>query len=377
MKASVTIGRIGGIPIGVHYTWVAAFGLITWSLAQGFFPRFFPGWETATYWWLGSVAAISLFVSVLIHELAHSTVALRLGIPVQSITLFIFGGVSNLRADAGRALDEFLIALVGPLTSIALGVAAWLTLQVLPDDLGVPRALVSYLALTNVILGAFNLLPGFPLDGGRVLRSLVWAATKNFARATSLAATTGQILSCAFMGFGALQLMEGRVVAGLWIAFIGWFLNTAADSSRREVQAHELLRDVRVETLMSPPLASVRAGLSVAELVAEVLLRNGRRAVTVQDGGRLAGIVTISDVRRAPDDRWAEVKVGDIMTRAPLISVSVSDRTSTALQLMAERDVNQLVVLDGARPAGLLNRSDIVNYLELRRAQGGRSEARS
>ncbi len=272
MKATVTIGRIYGIPIGVHYTWLAAFGFITWSLAEGLFPRFFPGWESFTYWWLASVAALSLFLSVLIHELAHSAVALKRGIAVQSITLFIFGGVSILRADAGRALDEFLIAVVGPLTSIALGAIAWLTLQVLPDDIGAPRALVWYLTLTNVILGAFNLLPGFPLDGGRVLRSLVWGVTRNFTRATTLAATAGQMLSFAFIGFGALQLLEGRILSGLWIAFIGWFLNTAAESSRREVPTNDLLREVPVSALMGPPMTSVRSDLTVTELITDALL---------------------------------------------------------------------------------------------------------
>ena len=377
MKATVTVGRIYGIPIGVHYTWLAAFGFITWSLAEGFFPRFFPGWETSTYWWLAWVSAASLFLSVLIHELAHSAVALKRGIVVQSITLFIFGGVSNLRADSGRALDEFLIAVVGPLTSIALGATAWLTVQVLSDDVGALRALVSYLALTNVILGAFNLLPGFPLDGGRVLRSLVWGVTGNFARATALAATAGQMLSFAFMGFGALQLLEGRILSGLWIVFIGWFLNTTADSSRREEQVNDLLREVPVSALMGPAMTSVRSDLSVAELVTDMLLRGGRRVAIVFEEGRLAGIVTITDVWRAPEGRWEEVTVSQIMTHAPLLSVSPTEKTSVALGLMVGRDVNQVVVSEAGQLVGLLSRSHVVNYLDFPRATGDRREVDS
>jgi len=314
---------------------------------------------------------------VLIHELAHSTVAIKRGIPVQSITLFIFGGVSNLRADAGRAMDEFLIALVGPLTSIVLGGIAWLILQILPDGLGSLRALVTYLAITNVILGAFNLLPGFPLDGGRVLRSLVWGATRNFARATSLAATAGQALSFAFMGFGGIQLLDGHLISGLWIIFIGWFLYTAADSNRREVQAHELLRDVLVSDLMRPAMATICRDLLVNDLVSEMFLRGGHRAVTVMDEDRLVGIVTITDVARAPEEWWAEMSANEIMTRAPLLTVSPVERTAAALRLMAERDVNQVVVMDGTRAVGLLGRSDIVNYLDFRSAPGHKNVAHS
>ena len=376
MRASVTVGRIGGIPIAVHYTWLIAFALITWSLAAGFFPRFFPGWETATYWWLASIAAVSLFLSVLVHELAHSTVALKRGIPVDSITLFIFGGVSNLRADASKAADEFLIALVGPLTSVGLGGLAWLMLQAVPHDLEVLRALISYVALTNAVLGAFNLLPGFPLDGGRVLRSVVWATTRDFARATTWAAMAGQAMSFGFIAFGVLQMLDGRVISGLWIALIGWFLNMAADSGRREVQAHELLGDVAVSTLMNPAMATVPADSSVEALVRDVLVRSGQRSATVIDHGQLVGIVTLTDVQRAPEGVWADASVAAIMTRTPLHTIALSGRASDALRLLAERDINQLVVMDGDRLVGVLSRSDIVNHLDLRRELASRKDLR-
>ena len=203
-----------------------------------------------------------------------------------------------------------------------------------------------------------------------MLRSLVWGVTRNFARATALAATAGQMLSFAFIGFGALQLLEGRILSGLWIAFIGWFLNTTADSSRREVQVNDLLREVPVSALMGPAMTSVRSDLSVAELVTDVLLRGGRRAAIVFEEGRLAGIVTIIDVRRAPEGRWEEVTVSQIMTHAPLLTVSPTEKTSVALGLMVERDVNQVAVSEAGQMVGLLSRSHVVNYLDFRRATG-------
>ncbi len=374
MRTSVTIGRIAGIPIAVHYTWLAAFGLITWSLAAGFFPRFFPGWEATTYWWLASIATITLFGSVLVHELAHSTVALKRGIGVESITLFIFGGVSNLRADSSRASDELVIALVGPLTSVGLGAMAWLVLQAVPHELEMLRALVSYVALTNLILGAFNLLPGFPLDGGRVLRALVWAITRNFARATALAAMAGQAMSFAFIAFGVLQILDGRVISGMWIALVGWFLNAAASSGRREVQTNPILGDVLVAELMEPSVATVNAESSVEALMTQLLLPNGIRfAAVVDDEERVVGVVSVTDIRRSPQHTWSDVTVRDIMTPAPLHTIARDGSASGALRLLAERDVNQLVVMDAERPVGVLSRSDIIDHLDLRREAENRS----
>ncbi|MDO8750071.1 MAG: site-2 protease family protein, partial [Dehalococcoidia bacterium] len=231
MRPSFRLGRIAGVEIGVHYTWLFAFALIAWSLAAGFFPISFPGWSPVAYWATGVAAALLLFVSVLLHELAHSFVAKAKGLPVRGITLFIFGGVSNIGGEAAKAKDEFVIAIVGPLTSLVLAGFFWLLYSVLMNTSrlwsgqGEPlAATLFYLSLINLMLAAFNLLPGFPLDGGRVLRSILWGTTGSLAKATRIAASVGQAFGWLLIAWGVYQVLGGNYLGGLWIAFIGWFL---------------------------------------------------------------------------------------------------------------------------------------------------------
>ncbi|MFC1935904.1 site-2 protease family protein, partial [Chloroflexota bacterium] len=269
MRPSFRLGRIAGVEIGIHYTWLFAFVLITWTLADGFFPDSFPGWSWPVYWATGILSALFLFASVLIHELAHSLVAKGRGLPVQGITLFIFGGVSSIRAEAKAAKDEFLIAVVGPVTSLILAAvfgAMWLAVS----DKNTPlTAILMYLALVNGLLGLFNLLPGFPLDGGRVVRAVLWGATGNLSKATNIAAGAGQVLALVFISWGVFQLLSGNVLGGLWIAFIGWFLNGAAESSRRQTAFQEALRGIAVSEVMDPDPETVGPETRVDVLVRE------------------------------------------------------------------------------------------------------------
>jgi Zn-dependent protease len=239
MGGTLTVGRVAGIPIGVHYTWLLAVGLIAVSLATGFFPTVYPGWEVATYWVVGIVAALTLFVSVLLHELSHSLLALARGLQVHGIVLFIFGGVSHIEEDAEFPRDEFLVAIVGPLTSFALAGGFWGALFFVGDAPLPIRATLAYLATINLFLGAFNLVPAFPLDGGRVLRSIVWAITHDVERSTRVASYIGQGFAMLLIGFGAWQLVQGNLLAGGWTIIIGWFLNDAALDGRRRAAAHE------------------------------------------------------------------------------------------------------------------------------------------
>src|SRR4051812_39295630 len=199
MEGSLRLGRIAGIEIGVHVTWLLAFGLVTWSLAASVFPSTYPRWTPGTYWTVGAIAALLLFVCVLLHELSHSVVARARGMPVSGITLFIFGGVTNLQGEAKRPTDEFWMAIVGPLTSLVLGATAWLILHLLPSGRTPVAGVLSYLAYVNLLLAIFNLVPGFPLDGGRVLRSLLWAVTRDLRRATRIAARIGQGIAGLFI----------------------------------------------------------------------------------------------------------------------------------------------------------------------------------
>jgi Zn-dependent protease/CBS domain-containing protein len=380
MKASFRLFRIAGIEIGVHYTWVFALALIAWSLADGFFPDAYPGWDTSTYWVTGVVSALLLFVCVLVHELAHSLLATRFGYPVAGITLFIFGGVSQIRAEAEEPRHEFLIAAVGPAMSIVLSFIFWLIagrpdlFWLIGGDTDPGRtpasAVIGYLAFINLLLGLFNLIPGFPLDGGRVLRAIVWRTTGSLERATNIAATIGQAFGWGFIAIGLLQLLGGNFLGGLWIAFIGWFLNGAAESSRRDTAMQALFSGLRVRMVMEQSPPTVAPSTSVDEVVMGLFLQGGRRAVLVTDQSRVLGIATVSDVRKLPQDRWKATRIDQVMTGAPLKTAAPDDDVAAALRVIAENDLNQLPVVEGGTLVGMLNRGDIVRQLQVRKTLG-------
>jgi len=397
MKGSLRLGRIAGIEIGIHYTWLLAFALIAWSLAMGFFRQTSPGYSLGTYWIAGIVAALLLFFSVLLHELAHSLVAQARGIPVRSITLFIFGGVSNLEEEAERPAAEFAMAIVGPVTSLVLALIFWVMFQAMQPDVSVASffrfggwlpqenivaASLFYLALINALLAAFNILPGFPLDGGRVLRSILWGATGDLLRATNIAALVGRLFGWAFIAYGVFEILaalttgRGDIIGGLWIAFIGWFLSNAADASRREITLREHLTGARVKDVMYVGQESISPKTTVADVVHGIFQQRFRRAVPVCQDNQPVGIVTITDVKGLPQEKWAETPVEQIMTRPPLYSVTPEDDLNTAMKLIAQHDLNQVLVLSQGQCAGLLSRADVIRYLqlsqELRIKSGGR-----
>ncbi len=380
MKGSLRLGRIAGIEIGIHYTWVLAFALFAWSLAAGFFPGAAPGQTSGAYWIAGVISALLLFVSVLLHELAHSLVAQARGIPVRSITLFIFGGVSNLEEEAERPAVEFAMAIVGPLTSLVLALIFWIMFQAmqpavslasffriggwLPQE-NIVAASLFYLALINALLAAFNILPGFPLDGGRVLRSILWGTTGNLVRATNIAATVGRLFGWGFIALGVYWFLGGDWLGGLWIAFIGWFLNNAADASRREITLREHLTGARVKDVMYVGQESISPKTTVADVVHGIFQQRFRRAVPVCQDNRPVGIVTITDLKGLPQEKWAETPVEQIMTREPLYSVTPEDDLNAAMKLITQHDLNQVLVLSQGQCAGLLSRADIIRYLQL------------
>lgn len=370
MKASLRLGRIAGIEIGIHYTWALAFILIAWSLAQGFFPAYYPGWSQATYWITGVIAALLLFVSVLLHELAHSLVGKARGMNVRSITLFIFGGVSNLEDEPEKPSVEFAMTIVGPGTSFILAGIFWGLALAMTDQGSPVAAMLMYLALINAVLGGFNLLPAFPLDGGRVLRSILWRSTGDLGKATNISATVGRFFGWGLIAFGVFELFTGNLLGGLWIAFIGWFLSSAADASRRELTVREHLGSARVSDVMDASPEAVSPHTSVEDLVDGIFGRYRRRALPVSQNGRVVGIVTVSDIKKIPRERWTNTEVQEIMTRPPLHSVSPEDDLYAAMQKLSRNDVNQVVVLRGDELSGMLTRADVVNFLQTREELG-------
>jgi len=376
MPNTLLLTRIAGIPIQVHYTWLIALALIAWSLSHGFFPSMFPGWDAATYWVVAIVSALALFASVLLHELSHSLFALARGLRVHSITLFIFGGVSSIAEEAETPGDEFIVAVVGPLASFALAGVFWVAGQVLalgPSPVG---AILAYLAFTNVLLGAFNMVPGFPLDGGRVLRAAIWAATGSMRRATRIASYVGQGVGFLLIFLGVAQLLGGNFLGGLWIAFIGWFLNNGAETSRQQFVVRESLRGVRVADLMNSEAPVASPAMSTQDFVFDNVLRQGVRAMPVVDGGRLVGIVSITDAKEVPPEAWPTTPVGRIMTPAPLTTVTADEDLAVALELLVNRTFNQLPVLDGGALVGLLTRADVLRFIQLNEELGLATRAR-
>ncbi len=372
MRSSIRIATVNGIEIGVHYSWILVFLIVAWTLAVGFFPFQFPGFGATVYWGMGFLASLLLFVSVLIHELAHSFVAQARGLRVTSITLFIFGGVSNITGEPTSARDELLISIVGPVSSLVLAGLFWGIWVAIGDGTGPLEGVLAYLAGINVLLAVFNLIPGFPLDGGRVFRAIVWWATGSFQTATRVAVAAGHVVAFIFILGGLFLAFSGAFLSGIWLILIGWFLNNAAEASGRQTQEMEWFRGVRVRQVMNPAPTTVEPGLALSEVVHDYVLQRAVRAMPVVDADRrLVGMVTLNEIRQVPRDRWEETPVAVVMTRVEdLRTVRPEDELTEALRILAEYDINQLPVVDSGRLVGLLSRSNMIRFLQIREELG-------
>jgi len=383
MRGGLKLFRIFGIEISIDWSWILIFLLVTWNLGAGVFPQLHPDWSPELDWGLGIVAALLFFASVLAHELAHSLVAKSKGLPVKNIVLFLFGGVSNIEREPASPGIEFVMAIVGPLTSIALGVLFVVAGQFQANifsgsvdafkTLGPGSTLLLWLGPINILVGAFNLIPGFPLDGGRVLRSIIWAVNHDLQKATRLASWVGQVIAWLFivagisMAFGASVPIFGTgLVGGLWLAFIGWFLNNAAVSSYQQVLLHNVLDGVPVSRLMRRDAPTVPPNESVSDLVHDWLINTDERAFPVVDDGRLVGLICLEDVRRVPKDEWDRTPVRGVMTpRDKLLVVGPDEDAAEAMSKLSTRDVRQIPVVQDDHLVGLLRRRDILRYLQL------------
>ncbi|HET8786572.1 MAG TPA: site-2 protease family protein [Candidatus Limnocylindrales bacterium] len=366
MAGSLRLFRVAGIDVAIHASWLVIFALVTWSLATAYFPNAVRDATTTQVWILGVIASLLLFASVLVHELAHSIVAKSRGIDVHSITLFIFGGVSNLTGEAKRPSVEFLIAIVGPLTSFLIAAISY-GVVVVADDSRMVVAVASYLALINLVLGLFNLVPGFPLDGGRVLRSIIWRATGDQQRATRIAVGVGQAVAWLLIVFGFWRVLIGDLFGGLWTIAIGWFLQSAAGATLQQSVLETHLRGLRVRDIVRPDPTAATPDTTVAELIDDYILPGSRRAVPIVDGGRLVGIVTLSDLRDVPVEARAQTPVASIMSKAPdLVTVSPDMSLQDALERLAEGDFEQLPVVEDGKLVGLLTRADLLRVIQIR-----------
>ncbi|MFH1560787.1 MAG: site-2 protease family protein [Chloroflexota bacterium] len=366
MSGTIQLGHLFGISIRVHFSWVFIFLLVAWSLATGYLPDEYPGWARSTYWSVGIVASVLLFVSVLVHEMSHSLMAISRGRRVQGITLFFLGGVSEIKEEAANPGEEFWVSVVGPITSIVLAAIFWGLFLATASGNPQFQAITGYLAFINLVLGAFNLLPAFPLDGGRVLRAVVWKATGSAARANSVASFTGSMSGVVFIALGIYFVFTASLVTGLWFVFIGWFIQSAASSFGRQQVATRAMSGKTVRDAMEEDPPTVPPGSTVQSFIDDYITKEFQRAYIVELGNSFHGLVTLSDVRAVPTDDRPRTWVTAIMKRVPqVITAQPDEPLEVALRRMLSHDIRQLVVMQDAKAVGLISRGDVLRVLEI------------
>ena len=386
MDRGIRIAKLFGIKIRVDWSWLLILLLVVWNLSSAF-AQIHPDWSTTFSIAMGATAAILFFFSVLLHELAHSLVAKSQGIPVNSITLFLFGGVSNIRDEPKSPGNEFWMAILGPVTSLVIGFALLLLAgiglqvqniqQIQPmeflQDFSAVRTLAFWLGSINVVLGLFNLVPGYPLDGGRVLRSILWAITNNLRKATRWASYVGQgiawlmIVSGISMIFGVRIPFFGEgLVNGVWLILIGWFLNNASSRGYQQLVIKDVLEDVPVRRMTKRNPPTVPQNITVDDLVENYIMQTDDHAFPVMEDDKLVGIVCLDDVRKVPGSERSSKNVSDIMTpKSKLLTVGPDDKANEALQTISKEAIRQLVVMEDDELFGLIRRRDIVRFLQL------------
>ena len=374
MRKAWRMGKIFGIEIHIDSSWLIIFALVTWTLATEYFPSQNPDGTLLLNWFLGIIASLLFFASVLAHELSHSLMAIYQGATVRNITLFLLGGVAQIGEEPNKPFKEFLIAVVGPLSSVLIGViagAAWFfTRNIIPPVASV----LSYLAIINILLAVFNLLPGFPLDGGRILRAIIWGLTSNVKTATKIATFSGKVIACLLCCWGIKLIFSGSTFNGLWMIFIGWFLYTTANRSYRHMVVKDTLREIRVEDLMVTNFDTIPPGLSIQQLVDDYLTPPRDRGFLVINKGNVEGIVCVHDLNKFPKELWPTTTVDKIMiTKELLEKISPGDDASVALSKLSANNIHQIPVVQENKVCGILRRNDILNYLQLHTTAGTKS----
>ena len=367
--------RLFGIDILVHWSWLAIFSLLTWWLAQGFFKDEYEGWTAGQRWGAAVAAALTFFISILLHELAHSLVAKREGLQVKNITLFIFGGVSSLGSEPRTPGQEFRVAIVGPLVSFLLafvfGVATAVAFLSGAEN-SPPAAVALYLTFINFAVGVFNMLPGYPLDGGRVLRAGLWARGRNLLTATRRASMAGTFISFGLIAFGVVSILLGNFIGGAWFIVIGWFLRNVSEASYQQLLSRSTLEGTKVADLVNRSFEAAPPDVSLSALVNEHMLAGGQRCVPIVVAAELLGLVTMRDLKRVPREEWESTSAFRAMTpREKLHGVDAREDIEAALEIMARENVNQLPVMEFGGFVGFVTRADVLRLMQVRSELGG------
>jgi Zn-dependent protease/predicted transcriptional regulator len=377
MQAQIKLGRFFGVEVGLHYSWVIIALLVTLSLAAQF-SAVSPQWGSTVVWATAILTGFLFFASIILHELSHAAVARARGLPVRAITLFALGGVAQIEKEAADAKTEFWMAIVGPITSVAIGFAclgtAWALGWAPTEEPDTPvLAVLQWLGYINIGLAVFNMIPGFPLDGGRVLRAVVWWISRDADRATRIAARVGQSIAFGFIILGILRFFGGAGLGGLWLTLIGWFLLEAARASYVQVEVAASLRGMRVADVMSRDWPVVDGNDNLQTFVDEHLLRSGQRCFIVTVGGRVVGLITPHEVKEVERTRWPHTTVDQAMKPLQqLRTISPEAPVTEALEILGLEDLNQLPVVRGDSLEGIISRSHILRLLQTRAELQGR-----
>jgi Zn-dependent protease/CBS domain-containing protein len=366
---SIKLFSLFGFKVSIDLSWIIIAVLVSWSLAAGFFPYMYHGLSVQTYWVMGVIGALGLFLSVIFHEFCHSLVARRLGLPMKGITLFIFGGVAEMGDEPPSAKVEFWMAIAGPLSSFLLAIIFYLIyVQGLAAKWTLPvNGVIRYLAYINVLLAVFNLLPAFPLDGGRVLRSILWGIWDDLRRATRVSAVIGSAFGLGLIALGIFQLIGGNFIAGLWWFLIGLFIRNAAQMSYQQLLVRNALAGEPVRRFMNANPVTAPASVTVEQLVDDYVYKYHFKMFPVVDDGKLVGCITTRQIKEVPREQWGQVTIGEIAsggTHENTISPEID--AIKALALMHQTENSRLLVVEGTKLVGILTLKDLMAFLSLK-----------
>ena len=369
MRSSIKLFKVFGIEIRLDYSWFIIFALFAYYFGFVYFPQVLPGLNKGLLALVTIITVILFFISLLIHEVSHSLVARSKGTRVERITLFLFGGMAQIEKEPDTPSSEFIMAIAGPAASFILALIFW-TIWILTKNIKPVGEPVKYLAIFNVALGAFNILPGYPLDGGRVLRSIIWKVTGNLMRATYIASTAGRVLGFIIIAVGIFFIFTGNFINGLWFAFIGWFLQSSAQMGYRQLIFETSIKGIKVRDVMNEDIVDVTENTTLQDLVDDYFMkyRFGRFPVIENEKDKkLVGIISLHDVKEVPKEEWPEVRVGDIVK---VVSgnekVDVSMEISDAIKKMGKNDLGHLVVMSGNKLRGIITKSDVMRFIRIR-----------
>jgi Zn-dependent protease/predicted transcriptional regulator len=368
-KSSIKLFKIFGIEIRLDYSWFIIFALFSYYFGVSYFPSVMPGINRGVLVLVTIITVILFFTSVLIHEMSHSLVARKKGIPVERITLFLFGGMAQIEKEPETPFTEFIMAIVGPAASFVLAIFFGI-IFFLARGLTVVAEPVKYLAIINLVLGVFNMLPGYPLDGGRVLRSIIWKSTGNLKKATLIASNAGRVLGFLLIALGIFYIFVGNFLNGIWLAFIGWFLQISAQTGYRQLVFETSIKGIKVGEVVNENIVDVASDTTIQSLVDDYFMkyRFGRFPIVENLRGReLIGVISIHDVKEVPREQWQDIKAGDVVRKISEKEIAdVSMEVSEAIRKMIKNDLGHLVVMSGGKLKGIITRSDVMHFIEVR-----------